>query len=157
MKVCTTSSRWGRIVSNLSKSPNSYCSRVGHQQMARFLLSMQLILLLSDTLYFVKSKICKHSIFTHLTKCWKRNLSTAWFDRGSLSRSFLTSRSLICLSPITAICSKSVMCSWIVYLISDLKIIFEHLPEVRAEAGAWRRSPWQQWPQHWPRCPETRY
>lgn len=54
--VCTMSSRCGRIASNFERSPNSYCSSVGHQQIARFLLSMQLSLLCSVTL----SKDSKH-------------------------------------------------------------------------------------------------
>ena len=130
MKVWTTSSKCGLMFSNLSKSPNSYCSRVGHQHIARFLLSMQLILLLSDTLkkefilIHIKVQNVSHfSIFVtlkghnftywilYLTKCWKRNLSTAWLALGSRSKSFFISSNLMCLSGITAICSRSVMCS----------------------------------------------
>ena len=48
--VWTMSSKWGLMASNLPRSPNSYCNRVGHQQIARFLLSMQLSLLDSVTL-----------------------------------------------------------------------------------------------------------
>lgn len=48
--VCTISSRCGLMASNLHRSPNSYLRRVGHQQMAMFLLSMQLSLLRSATL-----------------------------------------------------------------------------------------------------------
>ena len=55
--VCTISSRWGLMASNLHRSPNSYLRRVGHQQMARFLLSMQLSLLRSATLKAGKSDI----------------------------------------------------------------------------------------------------
>ena len=57
MNVCTTSSKCGLMLSNLPRSPNSYCSSVGHQQMARFLLSMQLILLLSVTLKITKLEL----------------------------------------------------------------------------------------------------
>ena len=109
----------------------------------------------SQTPCTVISENYLRSRLSHLTKCWNRNLSTAWFDRGSLSSSFLTSRSLMCLSPITAICSKSVMCSWNGKL-TIREIIGRKPPEVKAEADAWRRSPWPQWPQHSQRCPETR-
>jgi len=95
MNVCTTSSKCGLIVSNLSRSPNSYWSRVGHQQIAKFLLSMQLILLRSET----------------FTKCWNKNLRTAWFALGSRSSNFLISSNLICRSDMIAICSRSDMCS----------------------------------------------
>ena len=57
------------MASNLPKSPNSYCNRVGHQQIARFLLSMQLSLLDSVTLlrkFVKKSKLNYFSVFCSL-------------------------------------------------------------------------------------------
>ena len=122
MNVWTTSSKCGRIDSNFPRSPNSYWSSVGHQHMARFLLSMQLILLLSVTLEKWKLLILRRiddaeqpdlcELNPYLTKCWKMNLRTAWLAFGNLSSNFFISNNLICRSCIIEICSRSDMCSW---------------------------------------------
>lgn len=48
--VCTTSSKYGLIASNLPKSLNSIGKSVGHQQIAKFLLSILFSLQFSATL-----------------------------------------------------------------------------------------------------------
>ena len=105
--VCTMSSKWGRIASNFPRSPNSYCNKVGHQQIAKFLLSIQLSLLDSVTLQFkikfVKFRIQKSvkSLLTYLTKCWKMNFRTAKLVFGNRLINLPNSSTLILRSGIT--------------------------------------------------------
>lgn len=85
--VCTISSKYGRICSNLPMSLNSIGSSVGHQQIARFLLSMLFSLEFSATLETHELKRIKSWGITasYFTKCWKINLRTSKLIRGNLS------------------------------------------------------------------------
>lgn len=62
--VWTTSSRYGLIASNLPRSLNSIGSKVGHQHIARFLLSILLSLQFSATLKSHKFEIYQQYMST---------------------------------------------------------------------------------------------
>ena len=102
--VWTMSSRWGRMASNLPRSPNSYCNKVGHQQMAKFLLSMQLSLLDSVTLKLANVFSLNNLELlprAYLTKCWKIYLRTAKLVFGNRLISFPSSSTLMLRSGMT--------------------------------------------------------
>lgn len=89
--VWTISSKYGRIDSNLNISVNSMGNRVGHQHIAKFLLSMLFNFEFSETLKgsdnFI-NPLCRMFlmalVLSYRTKCWKMNFRTAKLAGGSL-------------------------------------------------------------------------
>lgn len=102
--VCTISSKYGRICSNLPISLNSIGNNVGHQHIAKFLLSMLLSFEFSATLK-TKTVVLNFNssiLTTHFTKCWKMNLRTWKFTGGSLSNMLLSANNRQLLSVLTS-------------------------------------------------------